>query len=107
MAGTKSEFDGPSMAEFLTVPPRQRWTTAEKPRMIKEIMEPESAVSLVTRRYGVTPNLMCRWKKQMTDGGEMAAAADDQVVSLAKDWAWYAVLLPCEALNAVGRQSIL
>ena len=43
----------------------------------------------------------------MTDGGEMAAAADDQAISWAKDWAWYAVLLPCEALNAVGRQSIL
>lgn len=37
-------------------------------------MEPGRDVSLVAQRYGV-PNFLYRWKKQMTEGREMAYAA--------------------------------
>jgi len=68
----------------INVTPRRRWTVAEKLRMIRESMEPGNSVSVTARKFGISPNLLYRWKRQMTDGGEAAVAADDQVISMAE-----------------------
>ena len=82
MAGTCSQTE--ATLEIITIPQRRRWTVAEKLRMIKESMEPGNSVSVTARKFGISPNLLYRWKRQMTDGGETAVAADDQVVSMAE-----------------------
>ena len=82
MARTSSSEE--ATVEIISPAPRRRWTPAEKIRMVRECMEPGNTVSAVARRNGVYPNLLFRWKKQMTDGGETAISADDQVVSMAE-----------------------
>lgn len=70
--------------EIIGATPKRRWTAAEKIRMVRESMEPGNSVSVTARKNGIYPNLLYRWKRQMADGGEMAVAADDQVVSMAE-----------------------
>ena len=47
-------------------------------------MAPGQSVSLVARTYGVAPNLLYRWRKQMSEGGKTAIEANDEVVSVAE-----------------------
>ena len=82
MSGTGSNIE--ATVEIINVTPRRHWTAAEKIRMVRETMEPGNSVSQVARRNGVYPNLLYRWKRQMTDGGKTAIEADDQVVSMAE-----------------------
>ena len=42
------------------------------------------SISLVARTWGVAPNLLYRWRKQMSDGGKMAIEANDKLVSVAE-----------------------
>lgn len=70
--------------EIVNVSSRRRWTAEEKIRMVRECMEPGNSVSAVARRNGIYPNLLFRWKRQMTDGGVVAISTDDQVVSMAE-----------------------
>lgn len=47
-------------------------------------MQPGYTVSLVDRQYGITPSLLFKWKRLMNEGGKVAIAASDEVVSVSE-----------------------
>ena len=73
-----------STVEIVNITPRRRWSVGEKVRLIEASMAPGQSVSLVARTYGVAPNLLYRWRKQMSEGGKTAIEANDEVVSVAE-----------------------
>lgn len=66
--------------EVLTTVHRRRGTVVEKVPLVQESPHPGMNVSHVARRHGISPNLLFRWWKLMSDGGKVAVQADDQVV---------------------------
>ena len=82
MAGTSAKTN--STVEIVNITPRRRWSVSEKIRLIEASMAPGQSVSLVARTYGVAPNLLYRWRKQMSEGGKTAIEANDEVVSVAE-----------------------
>ena len=82
MAGTSAKTS--STVEIVNITPRRRWSVGEKIRLIEASMAPGQSVSLVARTYGVAPNLLYRWRKQMSEGGKTAIEANDEVVSVAE-----------------------
>lgn len=85
-AGTMSGTDAKkgSTVEIVNITPRRRWSVSEKIRMIEASMTEGQSISLVARAYGVAPNLLYRWRKQMSEGGKTAIEANDEVVSVAE-----------------------
>ena len=80
MSGTNHEQE--AKVEIIKVVPRRRWTVEQKIFMVEESMQPGNSVSITARKYGVFPNLLYRWRRQMSDGGKTAVAADNEVVSM-------------------------
>jgi transposase len=52
----------------------------EKVQLVQESLQPGMNVSYVARKHGISPSLLFRWRKLMSDGGKVAVQADDQVV---------------------------
>jgi transposase len=52
----------------------------EKLELVQESLQPGMNVSYVARRHGISPSLLFRWRKLMSDGGKVAVQADDQVI---------------------------
>lgn len=59
---------------------RRRWTTEQKLRIIEKSFEPGETVSSAARRHGVAPNLLCRWRRLLSEGGTAAVDSDEPVV---------------------------
>ncbi|CAI0965488.1 IS2 repressor TnpA [Serratia quinivorans] len=59
----------------------RRYTPEENARFVALAMQPGYTVSLVARQYGITPSLLFKWKRLMSEGGKSAIAAGDEVVS--------------------------
>lgn len=81
MSGTVSTNE--PKVEIIKVVPRRHWTAEQKISMVEESMQPGNTVSITARKYGVFPNLLYRWRRQMSDGGKTAITADGDVVSMA------------------------
>jgi transposase len=70
-----------SRVEIITgVARRRRFTTEQKLAVIAETMQPGLSISYVARRHGLSPSLVFRWRRLMTEGGQEAVRADDEVV---------------------------
>lgn len=70
-----------SRIEVITGVARRRHFTAEqKLAIVAETMQPGMSISYVARRHGLSPSLVFRWRRLMTDGGREAVRADDDVV---------------------------
>ena len=63
---------------------RRRWSLGEKLKAVEESGAPGMTVSYVARKYGISPSLLFRWRKLMTEGGKEAIRTDDAVVSAAE-----------------------
>jgi transposase len=73
-----------SRVEIITgVARRRRFTTEQKLAVIAETMQPGMSISYVARRHGLSPSLVFRWRRLMTEGGQEAVRADDEVVPAA------------------------
>ena len=59
---------------------RRRFTTEQKLGVVAETMQPGMSISYVARRHGLSPSLVFRWRRLMTEGGHEAVRADDEVV---------------------------
>ena len=59
---------------------RRHWSTERKLRIIEESFEPGETVSSVARRNSVTPNLLFRWRRLMSEGGVTAVGSDEPVI---------------------------
>jgi transposase len=70
-----------SRVEIITgVARRRRFTTEQKLAVVTETMQPGMSISYVARRHGLSPSLVFRWRRLMTEGGPEAVRADDEVV---------------------------
>lgn len=73
-----------SIEVITSVQRRRRWTLAEKLRAVEELNVPGMTVSYVARKYAISPSLLFRWRKLMSEGGKQAIKADDDVVAAAE-----------------------
>ncbi len=74
-----------SRVEVITgVGRRRRFTTEQKLAVVAETMQPGMSISYVARRHGLSPSLVFRWRRLMSDGGREAVRADDEVVAAAE-----------------------
>ena len=73
-----------SRVEIITgIARRRRFTTEQKLAVVTETMQPGMSISYVARRHGLSPSLVFRWRRLMTEGGHEAVRADDDVVPAA------------------------
>jgi len=74
-----------SKVEVITgVARRRRFSTDLKLAVIAETMQPGMSISYVARRHGLSPSLVFRWRRLMSEGGREAVRADDEVVPVAE-----------------------
>jgi len=81
---SRPSANGEAVVEVLTTVHRRRWTVAEKLELVQESLHPGINVSYVARKHGISPSLLFRWRKLMSDGGKAAMQADDQIVRAAE-----------------------
>jgi transposase len=65
--------------EVLVVPERRRWSPEEKARIVEESLMPGAVAGVVARRYGVHPNLLYGWRRQLRPAAGTPAAVPDFV----------------------------
>ena len=71
-----------SKVEVITgIARRRRFTTEQKLAVVAETMQPGLSISYVARRHGLSPSLVFRWRRLMSEGGKEAVRADDDVVA--------------------------
>ena len=74
-----------SKLEVITgVARRRRFSTDLKLAIVAETMQPGMSISYVARRHGLSPSLVFRWRRLMSEGGREAVRADDEVVPVAE-----------------------
>ena len=70
-----------SKVEVLTgVARRRRFPMEQKLAIVAETMQPGMSISYVARRHGLSPSLVFRWRRLMSEGGKEAIRADEDVV---------------------------
>jgi transposase len=85
MPSAMTSASGSDRVEVVTsVQRRRRWPLSEKLRAIEEASAPGMTVSYIARKYGIAPSLLFKWRRLMTEGGQEAVRADDQVVAAAE-----------------------
>ena len=60
---------------------RRRFLTELKLAVVAETMQPGMSISYVARRHGLSPSLVFRWRRLMSEGGKQAVQADEEVVA--------------------------
>src|ERR1700682_4418184 len=69
-----------SKVEVITgVARRRRFSTDLKLAVVAETMQPGMSISYVARRHGLSPSLVFRWRRLMSEGGREAVRADENV----------------------------
>jgi transposase len=63
---------------------RRRYTANEKLDLVDATMQPGMTVSAVARLHGVSPSLLFKWRQLMSQGGQVAVKADEDVVAASK-----------------------
>jgi transposase len=62
-----------SKVEVITgVARRRRFPTEHKLAIVAETMQPGMSISYVARRHGLSPSLVFRWRRLMSEGGKEA-----------------------------------
>ena len=70
-----------SKVEVITgVARRRRYSTEQKLAVVAETMQPGMSISYVARCHGLSPSLVFRWRRLMSEGGQQAVRADEEVV---------------------------
>src|SRR6202047_411154 len=74
-----------SKVEVITgVARRRRFTTEQKLSVVNETLQPGMSITYVAGRHGLSPSLVFRWRRLMSEGGREAVRADDEVVPAAE-----------------------
>jgi transposase len=63
---------------------RRRYTANEKLTLVDATMQPGMTVSAVARLHGVSPSLLFKWRQLMSQGGQVAVKAAEDVVAASK-----------------------
>ncbi len=70
-----------SKVEVITgVARRRRFPMEQKLAVVAETMQPGMSISYVARQHGLSPSLVFRWRRLMSEGGKEAIRADEDVV---------------------------
>jgi transposase len=70
-----------SKVEVITgVARRRRFTTEQKLLVVNETLQPGMSISYVARRHGLSPSLVFRWRRLMSEGGKEAVRVDEGVI---------------------------
>ncbi len=64
---------------------RRRWTVDDKARIVAETLEPGAAVSVVARRYGLTPQQLFGWRREARKRSEASDAGGPSFVPAVVD----------------------
>ena len=81
MPGAMTSASDPQRVEVVTrVQRRRRWSLSETLRAVEEASAPGMTISYVARKYGMHPGLLFKWRRLMTEAGQEAVRAEDQVV---------------------------
>jgi transposase len=59
---------------------RRRYTADEKRRIVEETKVPGQSVSAVSRRFGVSPSQLFKWRRLVEEGPMSSLGADEPVV---------------------------
>jgi len=59
---------------------RRRYTPEQKRLLLQEAAQPGNSMSAVARQYGIAPNLLFHWKRQMENGAQRALEAGEPVI---------------------------
>jgi len=71
-----------SKVEVITgVARRRRFTAEQKLLVVNETLQPGMSISYVARRHGLSPSLVFRWRRLMSEGGKEAVRVDEDVVA--------------------------
>ena len=74
--------DAFSKVEMITgVARRRRFMIEQKLAVVAETMQPGLTISYVARRHGLSPSLVFRWRRLMSEGGKEAVRADEDVAA--------------------------
>ena len=85
MPSAMTSASDPERVEVVTsVQRRRRWSLSEKLRAVEEAAAPGMTVSYVARKYGMAASLLFKWRRLMTEGGQEAVRAEDEVVAAAE-----------------------
>lgn len=77
---------------------RKRYTSEEKTKILRDYIENNLAISTVSEKYGLHPNIIYRWKKQMYESAPEALSqskkkSDKHLVDLERQIAELKALL--------------
>ena len=61
---------------------RRRWTSDEKARIVSESFGPNVVVSHVARRYGLHPNQLYAWRRELADAAARDTSPDFVPISV-------------------------
>jgi len=71
-----------SKVEVITgVARRRRFTTEQKLLVVNETLQPGMSISYVAHRHGLSPSLVFRSRRLMSEGGKEAVRVDEDVVA--------------------------
>jgi transposase len=63
---------------------RRRYTANEKLALVEATYQPGMTVSAVARLNNVSPSLLFKWRQLMSQGGQLAVKAGEDVVAASK-----------------------
>jgi transposase len=75
---------GSDRVEVLSGIQRRRYSVEQKLAVLQEAAQPGMTISYVARRHGIAPSLIFNWRRRMSEGGQEAVRADDEVVAKAE-----------------------
>lgn len=59
---------------------RRRWTPEEKKSIVDETYQPGSSISLVARKYAITPSQLFKWRRLMENGAYQGVSSEEELV---------------------------
>jgi len=72
-------MSGPDTSDrfIITADTRRRWSAEEKRAIVDEAARESRSVSRVARRHGISPSLLFRWRRELTDGDRVPAPGSE------------------------------
>jgi len=83
----------PSDRFIITADTRRRWSTEEKRAIVEETAQESRSVSRVARRHGISPSLLFRWRRELSEGAQASAPGSEPT--------FIPVALPAPAMDRV------
>jgi transposase len=63
---------------------RRRWSIQEKEKIVRETYEPGNSVSLVSRKYNISPSMVFQWRRYMEEGASKGIANEEELVPVSE-----------------------